>query len=116
MLLPYIIEYNSEIDRNSRSRNQYPPCVRKYCNTARILGLSSINEITTVRSLVSWCRFMNNEMHIPLSISAMNVVSKEEYFATIPDMAKAALKDACTATNPRTPCVEDVIAIYEKLW
>lgn len=116
MLLPYIIEYNSEIDRNSRSRNHYPPCVRKYCNMARILGLSTINEITTVRSLVSWCRFMNNEMHIPLSISAMGSISKEDYFATIPDMAKAALKDACTATNPRAPKPEDVAAIYEKLW
>ena len=116
MLLPYIIEYNSEIDRNSRSRDKYPPCVRKYVNMARTLGLATINEITTVRALVSWCQFMSKEMNEPLSVSALGTVTKEEYFAAIPQMTEAALRDACTATNPRTPSYEDVKAIYEKLW
>lgn len=116
MLLPYIIEYNSEIDHNSRSREQYPSCVRKYCNMARMLGLSTINEITTVRALVSWVQFMNKEMNEPLSISAIGKIKEEEYAAAIESMAKGALQDACTATNPRTPKLEEVMELYRKLW
>ena len=87
-----------------------------YCNMARILGLSTINEITTVRALVSWCEFMNKEMSIPLTISAIGTIDKEEYFKTIPQMAQAALRDACTATNPRTPTLEEIEALYASLW
>lgn len=116
MLLPHVIEYNSEIDHNSRSREKYPSCVKKYCNMARILGLATINEITTVRALVSWCQFMSKEMNEPLSISSIGTISREEYFAAIPEMAEAALRDACTATNPRRPNKDDVIRLYEALW
>ena len=49
-------------------------------------------------------------------MSAIGTVTKEEYFAAIPQMTEAALRDACTATNPRTPSYDDVKAIYEKLW
>ena len=38
------------------------------------------------------------------------------FSAAIPQMTEAALHDACTATNPRTPSYEDVKAIYERLW
>ncbi|MBQ5362139.1 MAG: iron-containing alcohol dehydrogenase, partial [Clostridia bacterium] len=46
LLLPSLIEYNSGITTSSRSQAEYPSCVRKYCNMARILGVSNFNEIT----------------------------------------------------------------------
>lgn len=116
MLLPHIIEFNSDINKHSKSRSEYLPAVKRYSTVARILGLSSYNKIMTVRSLVNWVQFMLKEMDIPLSISQMGTISEEEYFNAIDSMAEAALKDACTATNPRVPKKEDVIAIYKKLW
>ena len=83
---------------------------------AQILGLSSYNKIMTVRSLVNWVQFMMKEMDIPLSISQMEKISKEEYFAAIDRMADAALADGCTATNPRVPSKADIMKIYEALW
>ena len=59
---------------------------------------------------------MLKEMDIPLSISQMGTISKEEYFNAIDRMADAALADACTATNPRVPSKEDVVKMYQKLW
>ena len=70
----------------------------------------------TVRNLVNWVQFMLKEMDIPLSISQMGKISKEEYFAEIERMAEAALADGCTATNPRVPSKADVMKIYESLW
>lgn len=116
MLLPYVIEFNSTINKYSRSRSEYPKQVEKYCTVARILGVQNFNTITTIRSLVAWTQFMLQEMNIPQSISKAGVCTEREYFDAIPDMAKAALADACTPTNPRVPTKEDIIDIYERLW
>ncbi|MBQ7337337.1 MAG: iron-containing alcohol dehydrogenase [Clostridia bacterium] len=116
ILLPTIIQYNSRIDRASRSRKEYDPCVRKYCNVARVLGVSNLNEITTVHALVAYLRFMNSEMDIPSNIRDLGSVSAADYFEAINDMAAAALADGCTATNPRTPTLEEVIELYKKIW
>lgn len=116
MLLPHVIEFNSDINKHSKSRKEYLPAVKKYSTVAQILGLSSYNKIMTVRSLVNWVQFMLKEMDIPLSVSQMGTISEEEYFRAIDRMADAALEDACTATNPRVPSKEDVIAIYKNLW
>ena len=116
MLLPHIIEFNSDINKHSKSRDTYLPAVKRYATVAQILGLSSYNKIMTVRSLVNWVQFMLKEMDIPLSISQIGTISEEEYFCAIDRMADAALADACTATNPRVPSKDDVIRIYKALW
>lgn len=116
ILLPYILEYNSEINKNSKSKPVYAPCVHKYCNLARILGVNNFNEITTMHALVSYIRFMNKEMNIPLNISELGTVSEEEYMSKIEAMAEAALADACTATNPRVPTKAQVMDIYKEIW
>ena len=116
MLLPHIIEFNSDINKHSKSRKEYLPAVKRYSTVAQILGLSSYNKIMTVRSLVNWVQFMLKEMDIPLSISQMGTITEKEYFDAIDKMAEAALEDSCTATNPRVPTKEDVIKIYKDLW
>ena len=116
MLLPHIIEFNSDINKHSKSQAKYLPAVERYKTVARILGLSSYNTIMTVRNLVNWVQFMLKEMDIPLSVSQMGKISKEEYFSEIERMAEAALADGCTATNPRVPSKADVMKIYESLW
>lgn len=116
MLLPHIIEFNSGINIHSRSQKEYPKQVEKYVSIARLLGLQNFNTITTVRALVNWIQFMNKEMNIPLSISQMGNIPEMEYRSKIPQMAEAALADACTATNPKVPTKADVMRIYEELW
>ncbi len=116
MLLPHIIEYNSGINKYSRSQKEYMPAVKRYASVAHILGLSNFNEVMTVRSLVYWVQCMLNDMNIPLSISQMGKITKEEYMSKVEAMADAALADACTATNPRVPTKEDVIQMYMNLW
>lgn len=116
MLLPHIIEYNSDINKYSRRKTDYPKHVQKYATVARTLGLQNFNIVTTVRALSNWTQFMMKEMDMPLSVSETGKCTKEEYFAAIPAMAQAALEDACTVTNPRKPTLEDVIRLYVELW
>ena len=116
MLLPWIIEYNSNIDTSSRSRQVYEPHVRKYCNIASHLGLHGSNEVMTIHSLANYMRFMCDEMKIPMHLSEILSISREEYESKLSEMADAALVDGCTATNPRIPTKDEVIAIYKKLW
>ena len=120
ILLPHIIEYNTGIGPTTRVRSMgtFPPCVRRYCNMARILGVANMNEVTTIRSLISYIHFLNEEMLIPKSVSEATGgrVTIEQYEAAIDKMAEAALADACTATNPRTPTKEDIVRIYRQIW
>ena len=73
MLLPHVIEFNSGINKHSKSKREYPKCVEKYCNVAKLLGVNNFNEITTIRALVGWIQFMLKEMNIPLSVSKCGV-------------------------------------------
>ena len=116
ILLPHIIEYNSEIDLKSRSKEHYNSCVRKYCNLARILGVNNFNEVTTIRALVGYMQFLMKEMHVPLRISEIGGISEGEYMARVETMADAALIDACTTTNPRAPRREEVIELFRAIW
>ena len=116
MLLPHIIEFNSDINKHSKSQKEYLPAVKRYANIAHILGLSNYNKVMSVRSLVNWIQFMQKEMNIPLTIQELGTISPDEYFGAIDKMADAALADACTVNNPRVPTKEDIIKIYTKLW
>ena len=116
MLLPHIIEFNSNINKHSRSQKVYPPAVKRYTNIAQLLGLSSYNKVMSVRSLVNWIQLMQKEMNIPLTIQEIGTIPPEAYFAAIDKMADMALADACTPDNPRVPTKEDIVKIYTKLW
>ena len=116
MLLPHIIEYNADIHKDSRSQSEYHPSVKRYSTIAHILGLSSYNKVMSVRSLIQWIQFMNQDMKIPARISEIGTISVNNYMSKVEIMAEAALADACTATNPRTPDKEAIMQIYRNLW
>ena len=116
MLLPHIVEFNSDINKHSKSKEVYLPAVHRYANIAHILGLNNYNPVMTVRSLVNWIQFMQKEMNIPLTIQEIGTVTPDEYFGAIDKMADLALADACTTANPRVPKKEDIVKIYKKLW
>lgn len=115
IVLPHVIEFNSDINKHSKSRAEYLPAVRKYVNVAKLLGLNNFNEITTVRALVSWIQFMMKEMNIPMSVSQCGV-GRKEYMDAVEEMAEKAIADACTATNPRVPDKDDVITILKDMY
>ena len=59
---------------------------------------------------------MMQEMNMPLKVSQILGIKEEDYFSSIEEMAENALKDVCTATNPRVPTKDEIIEIYKKIW
>lgn len=116
MVLPHIIEYNADIHKHSRSKKEYLPAVKRYSTIAHLLGLSSYNKVMSVRSLIQWIQFMNQDMGIPARISEIGTITVNDYMSKVEIMADAALADACTATNPRVPDKEAIMRIYRNLW
>ena len=55
-------------------------------------------------------------MNMPLKVSQIMGIEKEEYERAIDEMAENALKDTCTATNPRVPTKEEIVELYKKIW
>lgn len=115
IVLPYVIEFNSGINKHSKSQKEYPKCVEKYCNVAKLLGVNNFNEITTIRALVGWVQFMSKEMNIPLNMAQCGI-DKREYMNAVEAMAEKAIADACTATNPRVPSKAEVCLLLEHMY
>lgn len=115
IVLPHVIQFNSGINKHSKSQVTYPKCVEKYCNVAKLLGVNNFNEITTIHALTGWINFMNKEMNIPLSLSQCGI-DRDEYMNAIDEMAEKAIADGCTATNPRVPTKADVCLILEEMY
>jgi len=116
VLLPYVIEYNCRIGVFDRSRKEYDPCVKRYCYIAQLIGVNTVNEVTTIHALIASINFMNHIMGIPAKVSEIVKVDKAAYEAKIPEMARAALADTCTETNPRVPTLEEIEELYRKIW
>ncbi|MGI6020830.1 MAG: 1-propanol dehydrogenase PduQ [Lachnospiraceae bacterium] len=116
MLLPHVIEFNSDITLKSRSQKEYLPSVERYTRLAHLLGLSSNNQVMGVRSLISWTQFMMHEMNMPQHISEIKGINAVDYFKASDIIAENALNDPCTLTNPREVTKDDIKAILAKLW
>ena len=115
MLLPYIIEYNSYINKHSRSRKDYPKQVEKYCTIARILGLQNFNTITTVRALVAWVQFMLKEMDILSAFLRLESAPGRRTLRQFLIWQTLHLQMPVHRRDPRVPTKDDIMEIYETL-
>ncbi|TGD24840.1 iron-containing alcohol dehydrogenase [Companilactobacillus suantsaicola] len=109
MLLPYVIQYNSELDANQETET-----LHRYAQIARLLNISSYSDKSTVNLLIGGIKRLTSQLSIPKTIDELGV-DVEEYKKAVPEMAKAALKDRCTKTNPVVPTQKDLEDIYLKL-
>ena len=118
MLLPHVIEYNAGVSAITHNTDLHlnNPLLERYCMIANVLGLSGVNQVMTIHSLCNYIRYLNEAMGIPLHLSEILKVSREEYESQLDAMAEAAINDSCTATNPRVPLKPEVIELYRKLW
>lgn len=93
ILLPYIIRYNG----------QDPRARVIYGEFAESLGEKSLEDVI--------CR-MNRSLHIPSCVSEV-VRNRKEYEDNIEKMAKMALADGCTKTNPVLPDIETFKKLFK---
>ena len=107
MYLPKVIKYNS---KNEEAAN-------RYAEIASCIGLSGATTEEKVNSLIAELRSMNDQLDIPQGIknygksgvkADTSIIDEKEFLEKLPEVAKNAIADACTGSNPRQPSQEEM--------
>jgi alcohol dehydrogenase class IV len=88
ILLPYVIQYNAKA------------CVERYADIARAIGLPGNTNQQLCNALIDAIRELNRKLEIQPTYRE-NGVTDEMIAAHADDIAKNAVADPCTASNPR---------------
>ena len=107
MYLPKVIKYNS---KNAEA-------AERYAEIASFIGLSGATTEGKVDALIAELRSMNDQLDIPQGIknygksgvkADVSVIDEREFLEKLPEVAKNAIADACTGSNPRQPSQEEM--------
>ncbi|MGN0620487.1 MAG: iron-containing alcohol dehydrogenase [Porcipelethomonas sp.] len=107
MYLPKVIKYNSKNEE----------AAKRYAEIAEFIGLSGNTTDELVDALIAELRSMNDQLDIPQAIkfygaggvkSETSVIDEKEFLDKLPEIAKNAIGDACTGSNPRQPDQEEM--------
>jgi alcohol dehydrogenase class IV len=100
ILLPYVIQFNAKSSRSD------------FAELARMLGLPGKTEKQLTDSLVKSIQELNSHINIAPTLKE-NGVEEELFTSTLDYIAKNAVLDPCTASNPREASAEDFKKILE---
>ncbi len=101
MYLPKVIAYNAK-DKTAAAR---------YAKIADVMGLGGESVEEKVELLISYLRSMNDALNIPQCIKSYGAdsypcengfIPEEIFLARLPEIARNAVADACTGSNPRS--------------
>lgn len=100
MYLPYVIQYNAK----------NPATAKRYANIATLWGVEYKTTEEAVQKLCDAIQNLSKALNIPLCLKDYEngMVPEDEFLAKLPDIAKNALLDACTLSNPRQPNHEEM--------
>ena len=108
MYLGKVIQFNA---RDERAKARYAFIAKE------ILHLESNTEDDLVEALVQKIRDINDALNIPQGIknygeggtkSETSIIDEKEFFEKAPEVARLAIEDACTLSNPRKPTQEEM--------
>lgn len=97
--LPYVIQYNAKDMR----------AAQRYQDIANALGLDGIP------ALCAKIDEFNKRMGIPKTMKEFGV-EEAEFKAKLPEIAKNAIGDACTGSNPRVPTQEEMEKLFTAIY
>ena len=112
MYLPKVIAFNAK-DETAKKR---------YGVIADYMGLGGANDDEKVANLIAFLRKMNDDLNIPQCIKNYGAdsypcengfVPEEVFLERLPEIAKNAVADACTGSNPRAISVEEMEKLFK---
>ena len=107
MYLPKVIAFNAKD----------PEAKKRYGVIADEMKLGGSNDDEKVKLLIEYLRGMNDALNIPHCIknygpdsypTEQGFVPEEVFLERLPEIAKNAIGDACTGSNPRQPSQEEI--------
>ncbi len=96
IILPYVIEYNSQDERAARIYHEF----------AQKVGADNLADAV---------RDLNAKLEIPGNLRE-EIKQDDEFVKAIPELAELASKDGCTKTNPLIPDVETFKELIERIY
>lgn len=112
MYLPKVIAFNAK-DETAKKR---------YGIIADTMNLGGDNDDEKVKLLIKYLRKMNDDLNIPHSIGKYGAdsypaesgfVPEKVFLERLPEIAKNAIGDACTGSNPRQPSAAEMEALLK---
>ena len=106
MYLPNVIRFNAEDDQ----------AAERYAMIAKRLNLAGETTDELVDALIGRINALNVRLGIPSCIKDYEdgIIDEQEFMTKLPEVAKNAIADACTGTNPRIPSqseMEDLLKV-----
>lgn len=107
MYLPKVIKFNSKDE----------VAAKRYAVIADYMGLGGTTVEEKVDLLIAKLRSMNDDLNIPHCIknygadsypTEVGFVDEKQFLEKLPEIAKNAILDACTGSNPRQPSQEEM--------
>ena len=107
MYLPKVIDYNAKV----------PAAAERYAQIADFMQLGGETQQDKIQLLIAYLRGMNDALNIPHCIAHYGAdsypaetgfVPEDVFLARLPEIAKNAIGDACTGSNPRQPDQEEM--------
>lgn len=111
MLLYHVMQYNAELDVPSYGGTPNRVCNRM-ARIARFIHRPAFTKQQGARNLLAEIKRLTVEMQIPQTLGEAGI-SKKDYEAQREHLIESALRDACTATNPRKVDAEGIRAILK---
>ena len=112
MYLPKVIAYNA--------KNEV--AAKRYDAIAAHMGINGATVEESVANLIAHLRKMNDDLNIPQCIQhygadsypcEQGFVPEDIFLARLPEIAKNAIADACTGSNPRIPTQEEMEKLFK---
>ncbi len=112
MYLPKVIAFNAKD----------PTAKKRYGVIADYMHLEGKNDDEKVKALIAYLRKMNDELNIPHCIknygadsypTEKGFVPETVFLERVEDIAKNAILDACTLSNPRQPSQEEMVKLLK---
>ncbi len=107
MYLPKVIAFNAKDET----------AAKRYGDIADFMGLGGNSTEEKIKLLIDYLRKMNDELNIPHCIknygadsypTEQGFVPEDVFLERLPEIAKNAIGDACTGSNPRQPSQEEM--------
>lgn len=108
-----MIEFNSYLaDRNHAADSQ---AAMKYSQLGVLIGGGSYSGPQAIRHLIITVERMLAEFEIPGSLKKAGV-DQQAFMESVEELAEIALKDKCTATNPRAVSKKQMVGLMKRIY
>jgi len=115
LFLPHVLRYNASLPSKFMPAPGYSRYIapEKYAQVGWVLGLGGKSEEGRRERLFERVDQLLAEVEEPRSLAEMGI-SRDEFTAALPDLARTAFGDPSIRTNPRIPMVQEIVSLLEQ--